>query len=355
MAGAFGRSPRDLIKELRENASRFGFFQAVRLFVLAARRRGDRAPLPAGLRFRTLTSLAFPASELTEYRPTPRPTSGPDGEAETASDAPEEGELTVTFMGLTGPSGALPRFYTELLIERQRQHDGGAHAFFDLFSHRAISLFYSAWRKYRYWLSVEEGERDGFTRNLLDFSGLGAESLRKRLGTAEMAGAAEELFAYYAGLLAQKPVSAQAIGTILEGFFEVRTEILQFVGQWIEIPQTEQTRTGKSACNLGTSFFAGERIWDRQTKISLRMGPMRRRQFERMLPGGEEAEILKALVHFTVGHGLACDVTMVLDHRDATAPLLKQSRKLILGGNMWLLGDDLPENDLDQMSYRLLQ
>jgi type VI secretion system protein ImpH len=358
MAGTFGRSPRDLIQELRENAARFGFFQAVRIFILGTpRRRGERATLPPKLRFRTLTSLAFPASELTQYRPAP-PQETPDGEpvAGIAIPPQEPDELTVTFMGMTGPSGVLPRFYTELLIDRQRLYrDNTAHAFFDLFSHRIISLFYSAWRKYRFWVNVEEGDRNGFTRNLLDFTGLGAENLRKRLGTKETAGAAEELFAYYAGLLAQKPISAQAISTLVEGFFGVRTEIIQFVGQWIEVPLPEQTRPGISSCNLGTSFFAGDRIWDRQTKISMRLGPMRRHQFQRMLPGGQDAEILRALVHFMLGHGLACDVTMVLDRRDSRPPLLNQEQPLVLGGDVWLAGTYLPRNDLDQMSYRLLQ
>ncbi|WP_043581620.1 type VI secretion system baseplate subunit TssG, partial [Chromobacterium subtsugae] len=79
------------------------FFQAVRLLGLAGRKRGaKRGRLPDALRFRTLASLSFPASELTTYR-----------QAEAGSGGQDE--MTISFLGLTGPSGALPTAYTELL------------------------------------------------------------------------------------------------------------------------------------------------------------------------------------------------------------------------------------------------
>lgn len=58
--------------------------------------------------------------------------------------------MTINFMGLTGPSGALPTRYTEMLLERRLQHrDQTAHHFFDLLNHRLITLFYQAWRKHQ--------------------------------------------------------------------------------------------------------------------------------------------------------------------------------------------------------------
>ncbi|UXY14564.1 type VI secretion system baseplate subunit TssG [Chitiniphilus purpureus] len=348
MAGAFGRSPRDLTAELAADATCYGFFQGVRLLSLAANRRGEkrRGPLPAKLRFRTVASLAFPPSELVRYRPIETP----GDQVEPSCD-----EMTVAFMGLTGPSGVLPTPYTELLIERRQYYrDTAAHAFFDLFSHRAVALFYGAWRKYRYWLAVEGGEQDGFTRYLLDLSGLGLARLRERLGADDTAGIDETLFIHYAGLLSQKPLSAQAMVTLIEGFFGVRTELAQFVGQWIDVPPQEQTRLGAGACELGLSAFAGERIWDRQTKMQLRLGPMRRRHFDNLLPGKPGADALDALMQFMVGHGLACDVTLVLDKRDVPKPRLEPGQPLLLGGNVWL-NSTPPAAHPDQMCYRLLQ
>ena len=75
---------------------------------------------------------------------------------------------------LTGPSGVLPRHYTEMLLrwERDRKDDEkhAPRAWFDLFNHRFISLFYRAWTKYRFPVAYERaagrGREDAFTAAL---------------------------------------------------------------------------------------------------------------------------------------------------------------------------------------------
>ncbi len=348
MAAAFGRSARDLSDELASDASAYEFFQAVRLLALEARGTGDpsRDGLPSGLRFRTPATLSFPPSELVRYRP-----------AEVSASPADElrDEMTVAFMGLTGPSGALPAVYTELLIERRDVFgDTAAHAFLDLFSHRAIALFHGAWRKYRHWLGVESGERDGLTRNLLDLAGLGFGRLREALDSGGKAGCGENFFIRHAGLLAQKPLSASAVASLVGAFARVPAELVQFVGQWVELPLGEQTRLGSGGGELGCSAFIGGRLWDRQTKVQLRLGPMRRERFEQFLPGERGTEGLAELMRFAVGFGLACDVILVLDRGDVPAPRLAADAQLRLGANVWL-ADGMPTTDPDEMCYRLLQ
>src|SRR5262249_27570262 len=94
------------------------------------------------------------------------------------------------FLGLTGPSGVLPRCYTERLLIQDRDFRGperySLRAWFDLFNHRMISLFYRAWEKYRFHLFHERGdpgrgEPDTFTLALFSFIGLGMKPLRNRL------------------------------------------------------------------------------------------------------------------------------------------------------------------------------
>lgn len=347
MASPSRRSPRNLISEIRQEAHQFSFFQAVRLLGLAARNK-RQGPLPAGLRFRTPASLSYPPSELVSYCETERHAPPlPD------SAAPIE-ELVVSFMGLTGPSGVLPTAYTELMIERkQRMRDTGAHAFLDLFSHRAIALFYGAWRKYRYWIAVEAGEADGFTRNLLDFSGMGLSRLRQQMDQSQALD--ENLFIYYAGLLSQKPLSATTLTALVQGFFAVDAALEQFVGQWIAVPESEQSSIGQQACALGLSAFAGDRMWDRQTKMRLRLGPMRRAKFEALQPGSAGAEALKAMLQFALGHSLAIDVQLVLDQQDIPSPVVAQEQPLRLGGNLWIGAPDAHLTHPDDMRYSLLQ
>jgi len=336
--------PRDLIEELEQDAPAFSFFQAVRLLALTALHYGGRRrrKLPSNLRFRTLPSLSFPASELTRYQ-----AAEPDG--------PLNDEMTVAFMGLTGPGGALPVPYTEFVIERRQFYrDTGLHAFLDIFSHRAISLFYRAWRKYRPWLDVEDSDSSGLTGGLLDFAGVGLNSLRKGIGEGRTAQLAENLFIYYSGLLSQKPISAQAMGTVIKGFFGIPAQIEQFVGHWIEVPTDEQTQIDHTACGLGKSFFVGTRIWDRQTRIRLHMGPMRWAEFEQLLPGSPGAKALESLVRFMVGHSLSCDVTLTLDKRDVPEARMDPSQPLRAGCNLWLCSQP-PGHDPGDMCYRLLE
>ncbi|MBX9348152.1 type VI secretion system baseplate subunit TssG [Chromobacterium vaccinii] len=338
MAATPSRRPRDLHRELAADASQFGFFQAARILGLSGARRpgARRGRLPERLRFRTLASLSFPASELTGYRP--------GAEESDASD-----EMTISFLGLTGPSGALPTAYTELLLERRLRHrDDTMHAFFDLFSHRAASMFFDAWCKYRSWINVEAGERDGFTRNLLDLGGVGLSQLRQQMGPgAELD---ERMFVYYAGLLSQKPLSAQSLLTLVEGFFGVDASLEQFAGQWLQVPQGEQSQLGMDGCELGLSAFAGERIWDRQTKLKLRLGPLRREQFNALQPHAAGAQALRALMKFALGHGLAAEVCLVLDERDVQ-PAALGSATLSLGGDSWM---GRPSGHPDDMRYTLL-
>ncbi|WP_297575292.1 type VI secretion system baseplate subunit TssG [uncultured Deefgea sp.] len=338
MASSSRRSPRHLDNEIHADPSQYRFFQAVRILNLSAKKRKEkRNPLPEKLRFRTLANLAFPASEMTRYRA-----------LETQDGVLNE--LEVAFMGLTGPSGVLPTSYTELLIERRQQfRDPTLHAFLDIFSHRSIALFYGAWKKYRFWLQVENGEQDGFSRNLLDLGGMGLGALRAQMGQDFLQN--ESLFIYFAGLLSQKPMSSQAITTLIEGFFGFRAELVQFAGQWMNLPESEQTQLGGAFCELGVSAFAGDRVWDRQTKVNLRLGPLRLAQFNALQPDNAGAQALRALLKFCLGHGLACDVTLILDRRDVPSLKLVSDQQIRLGGSCWM--GELAQDPSD-MAYCLL-
>jgi len=340
------RSNRNLNDALKAQTPRYRFFQAVRLLALnqsTLDKKHGNGGLPANLRFRTPATLSFPASEIDQLIA-----------RENAEECSDALEMRVNFMGLTGPSGALPTHYTELLIERRQFHrDGTAHAFFDLFSHRTISLFYSAWRKYQFYVPFEQGDRGGFTRNLLDISGFGLERMQERL-KAEAPGIQPLFFAFFAGLMAQKPLSAAALSAFVSGYFNVPVKLEQFVGQWIAVPEKEQTRLSKQANQLGLSAFAGQRSWDQQTKIRLRIGPLDHARFSELLPGENAAEALEQMVKLCVGNDLACETQLVLRKEDIPPPIVKQDKTgLRLGHNIWLATHPV-QQDADQMAYMLL-
>ena len=361
MASPRRRGPRDLIAEIGHDGPHFRFFQAVRLLSLADPNPDNSAQPPRQLRFGTPLSLSFPASEILAVNrpevPAVPPSDVParEGEpVEEASPSPAPTAMTVGFMGLTGPSGALPTAYTELLIARRNEYrDSTAHHFLDLFSHRSIALFYQAWRKSRFYLAFEAGDSNGFARNILDIVGVGLKHLRQRLEAGQH-GIPDTFLTHFAGLLSQHPIPSVNIAALVRGYFGVPAALEQFVGQWIALPPGEQTRLGRQSSELGCSTFLGERLWDRQTKLRLRLGPLTGEQYANLLPGRPGLDALQELIHFCLGHAHACDVNLVLRKEDRPPPEIRPDQPPRLGFNLWL-GAKPPAADLDDACFSLLK
>src|SRR5690606_10676423 len=119
----------------------FDFFQAVRLLELQSpqqRQVGATAsPDEELVRFAAGMGTALLASSIADLRPSCE-----------VQGVVRPREMTIAFLGLTGPSGALPSHYTELLWRLNRdvrtREKQAVRAWFDLFNHRLISLFYRA-------------------------------------------------------------------------------------------------------------------------------------------------------------------------------------------------------------------
>ena len=270
-------------KMLRENPCSFVFFQAVRLL---QRLRDDRQsvgrfvnPADEAVRFRGHNVLAFPASEIQEID-------------WTNEDQPR---MTVNFMGLAGLLGALPYAYTELMIERKVAKDESLPAFFDIFNHRLISLFYQAWEKYRFFIAYERHERDRLSRHLLSLIGLGTEGLQDRQAVLD------DSLLYYSGLLSQQPRSAIGLEQLLSDYFGVPVEVEQFAGAWyrLDLDTQCQFEEGDSYSEqLGFGAVVGDEIWDQKSRVRLKIGPLSLSQYLDFLPDGTAYEPLRALTRF---------------------------------------------------------
>lgn len=315
---------KNLNETLSDEAYRFEFFQAVRLLerTFPERRAVGReaSTVPEIVRFRSRLALDFPASEIHELKETDDP----------AVDE-QQLEMFVNFMGMIGVSGVLPTHYTELVMERNRYRDTAMWAFLDIFTHRAVSMFYRAWEKYRFPIGYERGQ-DDFTRFLFDFVGLGTNGLRGRMDLPD------ESLLLYGGLIAQKPHSAIALSSILSDYFGIKAKIEQFFGQWLELDEESITQLGQMNSQLGASAIIGTRIWEQQSKFRVRLGALSFRQFQDFLPSGAAHQSLKSVIRFMVGLELDFDVRLVLQAKQVPGTVLttRAVRRPMLGWTSFL-------------------
>lgn len=345
MAAQNGRTDPPLSKLLFDESHRFSFFQAVRLLERMARaeqlpvgRNAD--PAREVVRFRTHASLAFPASEVQQLEraePVSSEAAETIGTGELMVEAPREPgqpEMTVTFMGLTGPLGVLPHPYTELLLDRLLRHrDRALLDFLDLFNHRMISFFYRAWEKHHFPALFERSREDHFTEALKALVGLGTRGLGNRLEVPD------EGLLPYAGLIAQRPHSAVSIAAILSDHFGVCVQVAQGTGQWLPLDDDSLSRLGTANSRLGLSTVAGSRVWDIQSKFRLRLGPLAFREMTRFLPTqGSMFGPLAAVTRWLAGQEFDFDVQLVLKADEVRGCVLttRAKHKPMLGWTTWL-------------------
>jgi type VI secretion system protein ImpH len=339
-----------------EGVCSFEFFQSIRLLRLLGLKDRvhvgeDGPPHREIARFLAHLSLAFPASAIQKLV------------RDTAAGQPPK--MTVNFLGLTGPSGVLPRPYTERMwIETRAAERTALQDWLDLFNHRFISLFYRAWEKYHFILPFERGEAfqrdpDPFSRVLFSFVGLGFRSHRNRFRvvSAEMptpAPGAEREPAIrekelaklddlpllrFGGLFAHRPRCAVSLEVFLQVYLNLPVKVFQFQGQWLHLNSDSQTATGARNNRLGQDTLVGDRIWDVQSKIRIRLGPLTYRQFLALLPDATPAIrrkkifLLAQVVRFYVGAELDVEFQLVLGQEDV--PAAQVGPHIRLGWNSW--------------------
>lgn len=299
------------------------FFQAVRLL---ERLSGTRRPVgefgdPADevARFAANPSVAFPASEIQAVEPRP--------------DSPPR--MLVNFMGLTGPLGVLPYWYTTTIADRVRARDRTLRDFLDMFHHRIISLFYRAWEKSHPLVVYERDRRDPLTRHLRDLVGLGV------FPPPERPGLHQETLLFYTGLLLPGQRSALALEQMLEDFFDVPAEIVQFAGGWYPLDADTQCRVSDDedvAASLGRGAVLGDEIWDHQARVRIKLGPLPRARYEEFLPGGSAYLKLRELTRFFSSDSFDFELQLVLAREQVPGCVLgsDEGGGIRLGWSTWL-------------------
>jgi len=266
------------------------------------------------LRFQNSVSLGFPASEIEALTVWPKPERV---SVELLTEALRTGQLdslalTPAFMGFLGGSGTLPAHYSERISAHEMyEKDQGPRAFLDTFSNRSVALFFKAWRKYRLEFQYQVDGKDSFLPLLMSLAGLGHQALQDRLSDDGL-GLLDESIGHFAAAMRHRPPSAPYMQKILTSYFSVPISIKQFVGHWYDVPPEQQTALGSENAVLGNAAMVGARVWQRDLRMRLTIGPLHRKVFEDFLPGGIAAAGLKKMLTMFTSVFLEYEVQLIL-------------------------------------------
>ncbi len=356
-----------VIDTLQKEPYRFNFFQAVRLLERMLLRRGEKDAhaqlvpgeriVPRRMRFKSSMTLSFAPSEIVSLAM--RNAAGdlieePDWKSAPSDEPniPDQIELTPAFMGMLGAMGALPIFYTEMLLQRELTYrDTAARAFLDIFTNRAVALFYAAWRKYRLPLHYEHEQRRAYLDVLLSISGLNHAAQRDALRRGD-GPVYDEMVAGYAAAVHHRPVAAQYLQRVLSDYFHTRIRIEQFVGRWYDVPPDQCSSLGGNNSVLGRSALAGARIWQRDLRVRIWIGPLRRPEFRDYFPGKAHAQALRKILGLLADVTYEYEVRLILAKEDVNSVALDPGKGSYLGWDSFICTHDA-DADRSDVSYEL--
>lgn len=254
--------------------------------------------------------------------------------------------LLVRFLGLLGPNGPMPLHVTEYIRQRERNaHDPTLARFLDVFHHRYLSLFYRAWALNQPTASYDRPDEDRFKLYIGALAGRGMESAQERDHVPD------EAKLHHVGHLANLTKHADGLRQVVEDYFRIKAELIQFVGEWFNLPDDSLCRIGNSRQTglLGQTIIVGSTIWDCQQKFRLRLGAMGLRDYERFLPTGRSFPVLVDWVKNYAGPAYLWDCQLVLKKEEIPRAQLGTGTRL--GWTSWLGGRPF-ENDADNLILR---
>jgi type VI secretion system protein ImpH len=243
--------------------------------------------------------------------------------------------LLVRFFGLLGPQGPMPLHFTEFVRDRSHHHGDTTLAhFLDLFHHRLLSLFYRAWAQAQPVVHLDRPGDDRYRAWLAACAGT------PRSGPA----LSDSSLAHQAGWFAGRTRHPEALVKVLQQHFGVAAQVEEHVGHWLFIDTQDRSRLGHARNRaersqappslLGRSANAGSRVWDRQYRFRLHLGPLSLAQYQAFLPGGDAWPALQHWVQLLAGRELQWDLELSL--APAEKPPARLGHGLRLGVLGWL-------------------
>lgn len=280
------------------------------------------APQPRDelLRIRQLPSLAFAPATLAQVSPQPA-----------ASELAARYEIAVCNFGLFGPNGPLPLHLTEYAYERiHHAQDHSLAAFADLFHHRLALLFWRGWANGQPTVSLDRHDQQQFIHYLACLTGSGLLPQRNSDSLGIHASFA------VAGHLSRHGRDAETVSRVLSHYFQIPVRLRENVPHWLPLDRRDQARimVGRQASRLGQSAFLGSRVYDRQQRFGLELGPMSLATYRTFLPAQPGVRQLRDWIRRLLGIEFIWEARLLLAAGEISGVTL--GGEMQLGWTSWL-------------------
>ncbi len=300
----------ELLRRLERDGLRFG-------------RAGGAAQEPARLGQRA--RLAMSTRDIASFQPP-------------AEKAPARVEVEV--LGLLGPEGAMPLHMTRWIMARQSERwfssgqqrvtsDTTFLDFVNMLQHRHLAFYWRAWADMHPEVGIEHKGGDRVTRMLETLAGIGLPGLRE----ANARTADPDLALRQATSLARQVNGVERLTGYLSDLLDVPVRLVEFVGHWMDIPERLQTRLGQAFNGLGRGAMVGARVFQRQDRAELRLGPLSLSRFLALVTDRRALAAIRRAIRFVAGADIEYDLRLVLAADEVPEPRLG---KVALGRTGWL-------------------
>ena len=311
----------DLEKLLLEHGQKIPFIQVLRLLrLILMKREGD----PRGydqifdfIRCRAELGLEFPGTDVVSVE-----------QIETKKN--ELYRVTVAFMGLYGPSSPLPTFYTEDLIEENREERSITRDFLDVINHPFYQHCFEIWEKYSVIHQLAENNASHIYEKLFSLLGLGGENAQQSLQHSRN-------FLSYIGIASQTPRSAAGLRTIIAHSLQIdEVEVEQCVPYRASIVPEQQFALGLKNHQLGEDAHLGSQMHDIMGKFCICIGPVDSEKLQQVLPDTEAYSLICECVRFYLDQPLLWDIAISVIQHDIQTSQPGNAHWGKLGWNTWL-------------------
>ena len=256
--------------------------------------------------------------------------------------------MEIFFFGLSGPNGALPYAITDYILSRKNglthpdrvvegrrdmtlnRRDSSLYDFLNIFNHRFISYYYRSWATARKTVDFDRPNEAKYEERLASLIGVAGQSMPGRNSSNN----------YFSGYYANQVRSPSGIVNILSDLLSCAVRVEENVGHWISIPDEDKQSLG-SLASLGDGLVLGDKVWDRQLRFDLHIGPVEFSLFEHFISEDELkiAPIVKEIKHLVslyTNRAFFCFAHIELLKEEIPSPILGSENHLRLGIDSWI-------------------